>query len=895
MAFRVVLALLCIVVPVCASVAQDPVKRSIFEDCEKATAEFSKLTVEEQGSLVDFFARVIALNTQSPSAPEVYAMAPATQLPGDVKGLSAPRAADVVPGALWQSMDAKRELRAKKCALDLLESSGALSRTTLASLVSTYSEQPLSDEIAVGVEEVAASIAEAAHLQGQTLEPAQLEAIVPHALGQRPLVARTLIHEFRDAALPYLVSLIATKGVVVGPELRQYLELIDPDGSRCMRATINLMPGLSVDQVRHLTTALPLPALRALSPFINDFIQRAADSALAPVFAPLLGRACTALGGFTIDATQQQTLASIENIFVRGTVSKAEAVCLLQSSSAMAKKLVEFLTNSDPSQQAYAVELCPEGLRNSSPELRGNAYTALRRLALEVSSPVWRESLHALAAFPERKTDTVAVALQLIKTASSSSDKAQSQRISAEVLTLLSSLSVGKEISRFSSPVIQALRSGDPTAALVVKSSPTLDPSVLSLALTIPPSQSSVTALEAVTSRTDIPQKAIASLLELLKYPEVSLLAERGLLSLGKSAATQIRKAIPRLQQGAAKMSAITVLVLAQVASKSEAFALTASLASSPDCSFISRRSELLCSLVKYHDADAGMKEPLQAVAQQCLPELSPEQLKRIAECNPDTVFDSAGNLGSALASGKMSVEQLAPITLLAIREMPIDSKRAEPLLAQLLRSGPAALQNQILEDLAGPNAVTGEVRSVIQDMTTNLSAHPDIAHNLARASVHITDSRYPWRDFIREALKAAEGGSLDRETANIISSIPVEPVLAEVLPALESDKSEKLVAAALVGGALGPKAIPLVSRLWHLRTMRSPAVRYTASLALLEINPLTPDMHETLRRLLVNRFFHTADLMPIDWANTVAVNDLKRGGFGTVRKERLERLLSHQ
>ena len=226
---------------------------------------------------------------------------------------------------------------------------------------------------------------------------------------------------------------------------------------------------------------------------------------------------------------------------------------------------------------------------------------------------------------------------------------------------------------------------------------------------------------------------------------------------------------------------------------------------------------------------------------------------------------------------------------------MPIDSKRAEPLLAQLLRSGPAALQNQILEDLAGPNAVTGEVRSVIQDMTTNLSAHPDIAHNLARASVHITDSRYPWRDFIREALKAAEGGSLDRETANIISSIPVEPVLAEVLPALESDKSEKLVAAALVGGALGPKAIPLVSRLWHLRTMRSPAVRYTASLALLEINPLTPDMHETLRRLLVNRFFHTADLMPIDWANTVAVNDLKRGGFGTVRKERLERLLSHQ
>jgi hypothetical protein len=120
-----------------------------------------------------------------------------------------------------------------------------------------------------------------------------------------------------------------------------------------------------------------------------------------------------------------------------------------------------------------------------------------------------------------------------------------------------------------------------------------------------------------------------------------------------------------------------------------------------------------------------------------------------------------------------------------------------------------------------------------------------------------------------------------------------VDPVLAEVLPALESDNSDQLVGASLVGGALGTKAIPLVSRLWHLRTMRPPAIRYTAALALLEINPLTPDMHDTLRRILVNRFFDTAVTMPIPWTNTVAVNDLKRGSFGTLRQDRLEKLLS--
>jgi len=289
------------------------------------------------------------------------------------------------------------------------------------------------------------------------------------------------------------------------------------------------------------------------------------------------------------------------------------------------------------------------------------------------------------------------------------------------------------------------------------------------------------------------------------------------------------------------------------------------------------------------------MSESLVSITQQCLSEFSPLQITLLAGCNPDALLAAAGAVGSALATGKISSEQLGPIASLATQRVSVDSKTAGPLLAELLRGGPAEIQNQLLVELAIPNTIGSEVRDAVQDLTANLAAHKDIAHNLARASVYIADSQYPWPDFVKKALGAAEKGTLDRNTADIIATMPVEPVLAEVLPALESDKAEKLVAAAIVGGALGPKAIPLVSRLWHLRTLRSPAVRYTASLALLEINPLTPDMHETLRRLLVNRFFDTADLMPIKWSNTVAVNDLNRGRFGTVRRERLERLLSHQ
>jgi hypothetical protein len=74
---------------------------------------------------------------------------------------------------------------------------------------------------------------------------------------------------------------------------------------------------------------------------------------------------------------------------------------------------------------------------------------------------------------------------------------------------------------------------------------------------------------------------------------------------------------------------------------------------------------------------------------------------------------------------------------------------------------------------------------------------------------------------------------------------------------------------------------------------MRSPGVRYTSSLALLQINPLTPDLHESVRRTLVNRFFETATAMTIRWSSTVALNDLASGTFGTLRKEHLQQLLA--
>jgi hypothetical protein len=116
--------------------------------------------------------------------------------------------------------------------------------------------------------------------------------------------------------------------------------------------------------------------------------------------------------------------------------------------------------------------------------------------------------------------------------------------------------------------------------------------------------------------------------------------------------------------------------------------------------------------------------------------------------------------------------------------------------------------------------------------------------------------------------------------------------VLDEVLPALDSDDPERIAGACHIGASLGTQAIPIISKLWNLREKRNPLIRYAAAIALLEINPLTPELQDVLRQLLVNRYLERAKLRPIKWQQTVALVELPKAEFGTLRTTNLERLL---
>ena len=67
--------------------------------------------------------------------------------------------------------------------------------------------------------------------------------------------------------------------------------------------------------------------------------------------------------------------------------------------------------------------------------------------------------------------------------------------------------------------------------------------------------------------------------------------------------------------------------------------------------------------------------------------------------------------------------------------------------------------------------------------------------------------------------------------------------------------------------------------------------MRYVAVLALLAINPLSPDLQDAVQNILSNRMYEMALVMPVPWSKTLAFIELDQTNFGSLRKARMAAL----
>ena len=862
------------------SSAQDAtLQSSLFEDCDKSIETFSTLSPEAKAGLVDYLTRVVGLTTQAPAAPEAFAVLP------NGKGM------EPNPPALWQTTDAKRELRGKRCALELLTLAGPLAFNAVPKLATLYSEQALSDEIAVGIEETAATIAEQSHKNGQAPSDETMDKLMPFLTSERPLVTQNFLQEYLSLSLPRVLTHLSTMPQAEGSKVIEFLRDVDPDGARSMRAFVELVPRLTTENANRLASYLPFPSKEGAAPLVSDFARLAAEPTHGTNVTALLAKSCVLLGGVVIDPGLSSTLGRNPLLLRDSQLSDTEQRCLVSSVPSLANSLLPLLTSSQESDHRRALDLLTVAMPRIDSERRNLLFSKIKELANQPSSPVRREAIMALSAFTDRRAEVQTVLSGVIKSSLAEKRNTSTDEIVDAAFQSASLLSAPKDTSRYSALVMEALKKGitRPGVMALATKIDSIEPQVVSL-LSPTTTESSLMILNGLKERKNLTQSSLTTIAETLRDPNLSLGAEALLISQGPSIVPLLRKTLLK-SSTTQRLGILALLEGFGAASKAERVELLNALISGDSCQLLYGRPKTVQSLLVNGDVDKALYEQFTTKVARCLCGFKQEDGATLTRTSASALFSLPEHVQSVLSNTK-ECGHLQP-DLVAVTEMDsVPQATRAHLLVKLLELGERKTVLDVLSSLSRAHPLAEQALPGVRGLATSIRNDPALAYAAVLTLARLGDTQFEWAPFIRDVIDMPESNPNFKTAIEIVKALPSEVVLAEVGPALDSDNPDRVAGACRVGATLGSLAIPIVSKVWNLRDKKSPTIKYAAILALLEINPLTPDLHEGLRAILVNRYYRAALARPIQWRQSVAVVDLDKSAFGTLRTVHLERLL---
>ena len=144
-------------------------------------------------------------------------------------------------------------------------------------------------------------------------------------------------------------------------------------------------------------------------------------------------------------------------------------------------------------------------------------------------------------------------------------------------------------------------------------------------------------------------------------------------------------------------------------------------------------------------------------------------------------------------------------------------SAERDSTLVTLLTDASDPIRKRVVELLINRRDSSNELRDALRAIATSpgLKSSP-LYFAAVRTLASIGDSDFAWQAFLEESLELVGRGEYRGQILPIVTLLPPDMVLQVVMPNLEGDASERLVGAAIVGAALGTKAVPIVSRVWH-------------------------------------------------------------------------------
>lgn len=881
MALRVISSILSVLLALCASpvrAQEHTIQSSLFENCDDAERAFTSLPPEERTKLVDYLMRVVGLNTQAPAAPEVFAV-----FPGG-KGL------EPNPPALWQNMDAKRELRGKRCALELLTLAGSLAFDAAPQLAKLYSDQPLSDEIAVGIEETAATIAEQAHKNGHVPSDSVIDQVIPFLKSERSLVAQNFLHEYLSLSLPRVLTYLSNLSETEAPQLLTFLKDADPDGGRAMRAFVELVPRLTTESANRLALYLPFPSKEATAPLLADFARLAAEPSHGTNVTALLAKGCVVLGGILIDSNLASTVARNPNLLRDGALTEAEQRCLVSSIPAMSGIVLGLLTSSQEGDQKRALTLISSTLGRLDAERANALYAKVKDFASKPQSPLRADAIRALTLFSDRRSDTNTFLLSTLKSELSSKDLSTSAPIIDATCASATILNSPKDLTKYGPFVIDALKKGvsSPGVTSIVAAIDSLEPQAASLISPKKP-EIAINLMTALKSRKGLSKTTLTEILEALRSPALSPAAESVLVSQGPTIVPQLRKTLLK-SSTTQRLGTLALLEIFGSASKAEKTELAYTLTSTESCEPLTARAQATQKLLMDQEIESELRQKLVTKVVSCVCAYSPTAAQSLISSTSSALLAQPDTIRSLLTEAK-KCDLEGDLLTAALSDSLTDGSRAL-MLTQLIEQGTRPSQKRALDSLNTKHPLASQALPSVRKLALASKDDQQLAYQAVLALARLGDTQFDWPQFVRDTIAMPVSSPNYPVALETIKALPAEVVLNEVSPALDSDNPDHVAGACRVGATLGTLAIPIVSKVWSLRDKRAPSIKYAAILALLEINPLTPELQGGLKAILVNRYYTAAYTRPIPWRQSVAVVDLDKASFGTLRTVHLERLL---
>lgn len=882
MALRVIslLTLLTLVLPAPRAGAQEhSIQSALFENCDEAQKTFANLPPEGRAGLVDYLTRVVGLNTQAPAAPEVFAVLP------NGKGM------EPNPPALWQTTDAKRELRGKRCALELLTIAGPLAFENLPQLASLYSEQPLSDEVAVGIEETAANIAEQAHKNGQTPRDDVMDKVIPYLLSDRPLVTQNLLQEYLALSLSRVLTYLSNLPESDAPRVVAFLRNADPDGGRAMRTFIELVPKLTVDSANRLASYLPFPTKDAAAPLVADFAKLSAEPTNGTNVTALLAKGCVLLGGILIDPSLSATVARNPNLLRDAHLSIEEQRCLVSSIPSMATSILGLLHSSREEDQKRGIALLSAAIGHFDTERKNAAFSRLKEFATTSKNPDHTEALLALSLFSDKRSEVNTLLSGMLKTSIASKNAQEVSPTIDAACRSLGNINAPKELAKYGPLVVEALKKGfsSPSVVDLAARIDSIESSVVGL-IGSASGESAVHIITGLQARKNFSKGSLTMIAEALRQPALSAAAESLLISQGPSTVPLLRKTLLK-SSTSQRLGILALLEVFAAATKAERTELANTLATSEGCAQVQVRPRAIQGVLNAPDLESELRIRLSAKVATCLCSYDHAAAASLISTTAAEIFANPAHIQALLTDSK-NCGPLEPDLIDTTASDALPEATRSHIMTQIIEHGSRASQMKLLESLSQKHPLAQQALPSVRKLASDIRNDQELAYQAVLTLARLGDSQFEWSRFIRDIIEMPDTNSNYKVALEVIKTLPAEVVLAEVTPVLDSDDPNQVAGACRVGATLGSLAIPIVSKVWNLRERKSPTVKYAAILALLEINPLTPDLHQGLRAILVNRYYTAAYSRPIQWRQSVAVVDLDKSSFGTLRTVHLERLL---